>query len=134
MEKILTWAGTSCLFILKSLCAFSGIRNPSVSTFIHGLTPLGPRLSRVSSFRILTTISYNVTNTVAQLMLHNDVHIHSTLFFACLMPLCFYLEALNKQSSLVICLKECPNKIFSLLSLQKKKCLHVHAVQKIHKL
>lgn len=70
MEKIPTWAGTSCLFILKSLCAFSGIRKPSVPTFNHGLTPLGPRLSRVSSqnsnYNFIQCYRYSCTANVTQ--------------------------------------------------------------------
>lgn len=68
-------------------------------------------------------------------MLHNDVaHIYCTLFFVHLKPLCFFLEALNKLNSLLICLKQYSDQIFSLLSLQKNECLHLHAVQKLHKL
>ena len=70
--------------------ASSGVRNPSVSTFIHGLTHLGPGPSRASSFRSVTTISYKITDAAAQLLLYNNAfHIHPTQPFVCLMVSCF---------------------------------------------
>lgn len=54
-------------------------------------------------------------------MLHNDVaHIYCTLFFVCLKPLCFFLEASKKQHSLLICVKQYSDQIFSVIIAEKR--------------